>query len=306
MVIHIFAMRTDLRREIEGLAFLLSVSLLWGTSFPLAKIIVSSVGTSQYVALRFALSALLLSPYLTYRLLNKRTELTKSIKPGILLGLIYFVGIWLQGLGMERTSASNAGFITSLNILIVYAVELLYYRRKYGHEFALAVILSIVGMYLMAGGSYESRIGDLLVLAGAFFWAFHVLAADSFSKRFSILDLVFVQYAITAALGLALSSQSILSLNWLEFLAILLYLATVCSILVGFLQLEGQSRTTASRAALVYSLEPVFAAAFSYLMLGESLGFVQLVGAALIVASLIVSLWGIAKAGKDDKKIERK
>ncbi|MGQ9469986.1 MAG: DMT family transporter [Nitrososphaerales archaeon] len=288
-------MQANLSTEILGLIFLVLVSLFWGTSFPFTKIVVSSLGTNQYIALRFSLSILLLSPYFIHRLLFKRDEFLMSIKPGVILGLIYFAGIWLQGLGMENTSASNAGFITGLYIPIVYAIELLIYRRKYDHEFMLAIALSFAGMYLLTGSSYESRIGDLIVLAGAFFWALHVLAVDRFSKSYSILDLVLIQYAVTAMVGLTIASPPYILLGWLDFSIVLFYLAAVCSVLVGFLQLEGQSRTTASQAVLIYALEPIFAAVFSFLMLGERLGFEQSIGATMIITSIMISLWGRIK-----------
>jgi len=267
----------------------MSVSLLWGTSFPLIKVTVSEIGTGKYVVLRFGLSTLLISPYFLYNFWRRNKRSFLPLRAGAILGVLYFGGIWLQGLGMEYTSASNAGFITSLYIPIVYAVDLIYKKRKYSRSFAIAMVLSVAGMYLVTGGSLESRLGDLIVFGGAVFWAFHVLAVDKFSKLHPSLDLVFAQYAATAVLALLLSpSVELRRLGSLCYA--LFYLAVVCSLLVGVLQLMGQRYTAASQASLVYASEPVFAALFSFLALGERMGTRELFGAFMIMVSILLSL----------------
>ncbi|MEM2940409.1 MAG: DMT family transporter [Thermoproteota archaeon] len=281
-----------------GSFLLVLVSLLWGTSFPLIKIVVSKISAGEYVAFRFSLSVMLLIPYLFYILLRNKARLREAVKPGVILGLLYSGGIFLQGLGTGYTSASNSGFITSLYIPIVYAIDVLRRKFSYNHKFTLALILSVIGMYLMSGGSYESRIGDLMVLAGALFWALQVLAVDRFSKKYFSLDLVFFQYAVTAITGFALTPVSSGSESLVEVLPTLLYLAAVCSILVGVLQILGQKYTSASQAVLIYALEPVSAALFSFLIRGERLGFSESVGATLILVSVIISLWEMANRKK--------
>ncbi|MCX8183611.1 MAG: DMT family transporter, partial [Crenarchaeota archaeon] len=153
------------RVKILGPSLLVIVSILWGTSFPLIKIVVSRINAGEYVVFRFTISVLLLLPYFVHSLFKNRSKMLEATGPGVILGLLYFWGIFLQGLGTGYTSASNSGFITSLYIPIVYAVDVLRRRFNYNHKFTLALILSVIGMYLMSGGSYESRIGDLMVLA---------------------------------------------------------------------------------------------------------------------------------------------
>ncbi|MBO3832722.1 MAG: DMT family transporter [Candidatus Brockarchaeota archaeon] len=286
--------------KILGPLLLVIVSILWGTSFPLIKIVVSRINAGEYVALRFTLSVILLLPYFVHGLLKNRSKMREAAGPGAVLGLLYFGGIFLQGLGTGYTSASNSGFITSLYIPIVYAVDVLRRRFNYNHKFTLALILSVIGMYLISGGTYESRIGDLMVLAGAFFWALQVLAVDSFSKKYFSLDLVFYQYAVTAIAGLAFFPASSGFESLIEVIPPLLYLAAVCSILVGVLQVLGQKHTSASQAVLIYALEPVSAALFSFLILGERLGTTESTGAILIMVSVIISLVEIAHMRKED------
>lgn len=284
--------------KILGPSLLVIVSILWGTSFPLIKIVVSRINAGEYVTFRFTLSVLLLLPYFAHSLFKNRVKMLEAAKPGVILGLLYFGGIFLQGLGTGYTSASNSGFITSLYIPIVYAADVLRRRFNYNHKFTLALILSVIGMYLMSGGTYESRIGDLMVLAGAFFWALQVLAVDSFSKKYFSLDLVFFQYAVTAITGLVFIHASPGFESLVEVIPVLLYLAAVCSILVGVLQVLGQKYTSASQAVLIYALEPVSAALFSFLMLGERLGAIESTGATLILISVVISLGEMARRRK--------
>jgi len=276
--------------KILGPLLLVIVSILWGTSFPLIKIVVSRINAGEYVAFRFTLSVLFLLPYFIHSIFKKRSKIREAARPGLILGLLYFGGIFLQGLGTGYTSASNSGFITSLYIPIVYAIDVLQQRFNYNHKFTIALILSVIGMYLISGGSYESRIGDLIVLAGAFFWALQVLAVDRFSKKYFSIDLVFFQYAVTAIAGLVLFPASSFPESLISVFPILLYLAAVCSILVGVLQVLGQKYTSASQAVLIYALEPVSALLFSLLMLGEKLGIIESIGATLILISVIISL----------------
>lgn len=282
--------------KVLGPLLLVLVSILWGTSFPLIKMVTASIDANEYVAFRFTLAIFLLLPYFVYVFLKRRDELYKAAKPGVILGVLYFGGIFLQGLGTKYTTASNSGFITSFYIPLVYAIDVLNHRLNYSHKLTLALFLSMLGIYLISGGSYELRIGDLIVLMGAFFWAFQVLAIDKFSKEeYFSLDLVFFQYGVTASLGL-------FSINFTpdfgkiaEVLFQLLYLAAICSVLVGVLQIVGQRYTTASQASLIYVLEPVFAALFSFMLLGERLNIIELIGALLILGSVIISSWEIAR-----------
>ena len=271
-----------------GISSLLLLTLIWGTTFPEIKIVVTSIGYSYYVALRFGIATLLLSPWAFLR----RSNLASTLRPGALLGLLFFGGITLQGLGMEYTSSSNAAFITGLSVVIIYVVEVVSGREKPSRRLATAVVLSIAGLYLISFTErFEPRIGDLIVLAGAFFWAFQIISAGIYSKLYALDCLLYLQNAFTAAGGLVLISFSqpptTLGLN--DILLHLLYLSTGCTILANFLQLYGQRRVRNVEAAIIYLMEPVFAAFFSYIIMGEVLTFRQYIGAALILMAMIIS-----------------
>lgn len=288
--------------KILGLALLVALTLVWGTSFPAIKIAVPLLGANSYVYLRFAIATLALTPYAAYRLARSTENFRASLIPGAALGLIYFTGIWLQGFGMEFTTATNAGFITSLYIPIVYAIDVLVFKARYGANFIVSAALSALGLYLLSGGIEGINPGDLLVLGGAFAWALHVVAVDRFAGKHHALDLVYIQYLVTSFLGGALVNFN-LDLNALvQVFPIMLYLALSCSVLAGVLQVVGQRYTTPSEAALIYTLEPVFAALFSYALLGETLSGVKLLGALLILASVTLASWSITRSSKNNKE----
>ena len=278
-----------------GTVLLTALTLIWGTSFPLIKTVVSVVGASPYVYLRFALATAALAPYAAYRLARGGSEFVHALLPGTALGAAYFAGIWLQGLGMEYTTATNAGFITSLHVPMVYAADALVFGSRHGPTFLASATLSILGLWLISGGMSGVNPGDLIVLAGAAAWAVHVLAVARFASSHRALDLVFAQYAVTSLLsGAMMGFKANLGAAGRVTLE-LLYLALACSVLAGILQVVGQRYTTPSEAALIYTLEPVFAAAFSHLLLGESLAGARLFGAALILAAVATASWDMAR-----------
>jgi len=278
--------------RLRGVLSLLLLTLLWGTTFPEIKVVVSLVGYSYYVALRFLLASAMLTPLVA----GRRERLTAAARPGVVLGALFLGGITLQGMGMQYTSSSNAAFVTGLSIVIVYVLEVLAGRERLGLRLATAVALATSGLYLLSvTDGLEFSVGDLIVLAGAFFWALHIIFTGMYSRKYSLDGLLYVQNVVTALGGLALTALSPPAPPNLLAVAAphILYLSTVCTILAGFLQLYGQQRVRNVEAAVIYLMEPVFAALSSYFILGEVMTVRQLAGACLILASLaIVSVKG--------------
>ncbi|RLF00330.1 MAG: hypothetical protein DRJ57_01075 [Thermoprotei archaeon] len=271
-----------------GVASLVALTLVWGTTFPAIKAVVSSIGFAYYVALRFGLATLLLMPVAARR----AHELRRYLRPGAALGLLYFSGITLQGLGMEFTTASNAAFVTGLSVVMVYVIEVLLGAEKPSLELTGAVALATLGMYLLSlsGFPLQLAVGDLIVLVGALFWALQIIAVDRLSSG-SLTTLLLMECGITAAAASTLSPLTgPLPLAELRAaLPHLLYLALVCTPIANALQLYGQRWVRSVDAALIYLLEPVFAALFSFIFLGEMMTPRQAVGALLILTAMAVS-----------------
>ncbi|MEM1508574.1 MAG: DMT family transporter [Thermofilaceae archaeon] len=276
-------------RRAKGMASLVALTAIWGTTFPAIKVAVEGVGFLYYVAFRFTLASAILAPLA----LKKFENLRKFIREGMLIGSLYFGGITLQGWGMEYTRASNAAFVTGLSVVFVYALETVLGKVKLSLRLTEALLLAVFGLYMLSfsEGIYELMLGDLIVLAGSLFWALQIISVDRVAKG-DLYSLLFLECLVNALyaslLAFTLSALSVEKFS--NTLIPLAYLATVCTIGANALQLYGQRWVNSIDAAMVYLLEPVFASVFSYIFLGEQLSPMQLLGASAILTSMAVSM----------------
>lgn len=279
-----------MKSKFVGQAILILLTFIWGTTFPVMKIIVENIGFAYYVFLRFSIASIILAPYIFLR--YKAKILFKDMFPGIVLGILFLGGISFQGLGIEYTSASNAAFITGLSVVFVYLIEVAIGGEKVSIQLLLAVILSIIGLYLLSfKDMFTPCIGDLIVLIGSFFWAFQIISVGRYSKKFDLSRLLFFEISSTA-LGsiLLLSFIKMPSLNnILDMIPYILYLSIFCTIFTNMLQLYGQKLVSNVKAAIIYLMEPVFAYMLSFIMLGEQLSIRQFFGAFFIMLAMILS-----------------
>ena len=279
-----------MKSKFVGQAILILLTFIWGTTFPVMKIIVENIGFAYYVFLRFSIASIILAPYIFLR--YKAKILFKDMFPGIVLGILFLGGISFQGLGIEYTSASNAAFITGLSVVFVYLIEVAIGGEKVSIQLLLAIILSIIGLYLLSfKDMFTPCIGDLIVLIGSFFWAFQIISVGRYSKKFDLSRLLFFEISSTA-LGsiLLLSFIKMPSLNnILDMIPYILYLSIFCTIFTNMLQLYGQKLVSNVEAAIIYLMEPVFAYILSFIMLGEQLSIRQFFGAFFIMLAMILS-----------------
>ncbi len=270
---------------LKGLLPLLGTSIFWGSSFPAIKVAVGYVGGELYTGMRSLLTIMLLAPYVWY----KRHLLTRDVvKGGLLVGLAYTLGIWLQGWGTGLTTASKSAFITGMNVPFVHAYMALV-LRKYDRYLAISLGMSLLGLYLLTRPDVALNIGDFLVLLGAVFWAAQIIMVSHVSRADPLLIVFLEMIPGLVFLPVGLARTGIEPLMDVRALLVLLYLALVCTIGAFGLQVYGQRHISAGVAAIVYLLEPVFAGIFSYIALGETMDHYQLVGAGLIVLAIAVS-----------------
>ena len=264
---------------------LLLVTIIWGSAFAVMRL-AAGYGTIFYLnGLRFLLGALLLLPFARIR---------SAFGPGNLIyvglgGFALFVAVGLQQAGLATTTAGNAGFITSLYVVVVPLFLWLFWKQRPSSLIGIAVLLAIAGGYLLStGGSFQVRPGDLLILVSSLFWAMHVVVVSRVQGKMEALPFAMGQFGVCAALNLVTgifiehpSREALLSL-----LPAIIYTGVV-SIAVGFtLQVIAQKQTPANEAALIMSLESVFAALFGWLFLREILQPVQTAGCILILAAV--------------------
>ena len=285
------ALRADL--------LMLSTAIIWGTVFVAQRLGMDAVGPFLYSGLRFSLAALVLLPLLP--LLERRTS--DSAPPplnrhlllgGGLMGLALALGINLQQVGLLFTSVTNSGFITGLYVIMVPLLGL-FIGQKTSLGIWLGASLAVVGMFLLSvGDGFQVASGDWLQLAGAFVWGVHVLMVGFFARRHDPLRLAIVQFVTCAVISLllALCFEEIQISMILQAGPAILY-GGLFGVAIGFtLQVVAQKHAIASHAAIILSLEAVFAALAGAVFLDESLHLRGYIGCALMFGGMLVAqLW---------------
>jgi len=286
-----------MRSERFGLLALLVVTLVWGTTFPSMKLLSAQLDALQIIWLRFAIAMVVLVPL--WRGM-RRAEL----RWGRLLGGLLFLAFWLQVEGLARTTSNRNAFVTGLNVLVVPILAMLALGRRYGWRLWAACAMACVGMALMFHEDDPWNLGDSLTLASTVFYAIYILALEESARHNQQAPLRATRMAAAQATVMLLASTVLLLLRAdgfpLQRLAqldtpawvALVYLGVLASVVVVTLQAWGQQRVDAMRSAIIFGLEPVFAAITAWALLGEQLGVAGLAGAALIVGALIFSQMG--------------
>lgn len=277
---------------------MLITALIWGTTFVAQRIGMDNIGPFLFTGLRFALGALALLPLLLWQ---RRGAAQHEPFPqrglllgGLLMGLALTLGINLQQVGLLFTSVTNAGFITGLYVIVVPLLGMII-GQKTGIGTWIGALLAVVGMALLSiGEDFQVASGDWIQLAGAFAWGIHVLLVSFFVSRHDAIRLAFLQFVTCAVVSLILSAvfeHSTLAGIWLAAPA-LLY-GGLFSVGVGYtLQVVAQRHAIASHAAVILSLEAVFAAIAGALFLDESLTTRGYLGCMLMfIGMLTAQLW---------------
>ena len=268
---------------------LVTVTMMWGLTFPLIRAAVQEMAPLHFVAARFAIATLLLAPLVALdgRL---RGGLGAAALPGIVLGLLSYGCYILQTFGLRSVPASRAAFITGTSVIVVPLLSPLFGRAVPGRIDLGAALLATVGLLLLtAPDGGRPTVGDLLILACAVLYAFYLHGLHVFVTRgVATGPLTVTQIASIGALGVAIApfgppSGRLGPASW----SALAFCAVGATLLTFWLQTRFQSRTTPERTALIFALEPVFATLFAYLLLHESVGLTGAAGGALIMMAVV-------------------
>lgn len=271
-----------------GSLTLVLITLIWGSTFVVVKETVESVAPPLLLALRFSVAALLLAWVRPSR---------GALVPGLILGVLSFAGFATQTLGLVSTTASKAAFITGLSVILTPLFSALWFRyRGFRHSVParayLAALVALSGLGLMSfTGPLGVTTGDLWVLGTAVFYAFYIIYLGEVAPRYGALELSAAQFWPMAALAWLWALPQLGDISSLSMGSVgsIVYLGAVATALVSWLQVRAQRVVSAHTAALIFVLEPVFAAVFAYALLGEALGLWGWVGAALVGAAMLLS-----------------
>jgi drug/metabolite transporter (DMT)-like permease len=266
---------------------LLLVAVLWGSAFAAQRVAAQLGSVYFFNGARFLVAALILAP------LGRRSRvLPGQWKWMCAAGAVLFVSSAVQQAGLLTTSAANAGFLTSLYVVLVPFVLFIGWRQKPHVMAVLAVVMAGAGAFLLStGGRFEIRSGDALELGGAAFWALHVVLLGKFASPYDAISFSMGQLLVGSGLNW-LVGAFVEPLPWpapIALIGAILYTAVISLALGYTLQIWGQRHTPPTDAAIILSLESVFAAIAGALVLAEKLLPVQMGGCALIILAAVVA-----------------
>lgn len=289
---------------IKSDALLLTTAVIWGFAFVAQRVGMEYVGPFTFNGIRFGIGSLSLLPLVLMS--REQPAATKNIlaPPGLktillgggALGLALFAGASLQQMGLVYTTAGKAGFITGLYVIIVPILGL-FWRQQPRVGTWIGAVLATIGLYLLSvTEEFTIELGDLLVLVGAFFWAAHVLIIGWLSPRINPIKLAFSQYVACSILSLiAASGVETITFNSIVAAAIPILYGGLLSVGIAYtLQVIAQRDAHPAHAAILLSLEAVFAAIGGWLILGEIISARGLVGCGLMLSGMLLSqLWDL-------------
>ena len=273
-------------------------AIVWGATFIAQKTGMETIGPMGFTFGRYLIGAVVIVPFALYesRKINLIAALRKDKQLGFEafgLGAVMFGGIGLQQTALLYTNVANAAFLTALYVPLVPLIAAVFLRRHVPLNIWPAVLLSMAGSYLLSGtSSLDAQFGDLLIIGGAFFWAGHILLIQHVLEKIAApLQLSVYQSLVTALLA-GIVMVPLETPHPSDFLPVLpqLAFAGVMAVGIGYtLQLVAQRHTPAAAAAVILSLESVFAAVFGWWLLGEQLVSLALIGCALIFIAVIIA-----------------
>lgn len=280
-----------LRERLVSDSFLFLAAIIWGLGFVAQRQASSHLGFNAFNGIRFLIGGLIILPFIRKRLQGQRSGLGWMA----LAGSVLFVASSLQQMGIGTTSASTAGFITGTYVVLVPVILALFWRKRTSLYTWLAAIVALGGTYMLStgGSAIAPSSGSLLLLAGSFIWALHVIIVGMAVQKVDVFVFSAGQFLVCGLIHMAMSfviepvTFDALRASWMP----LLY-ASLFSVAIGFtFQAIGQRKAPAADAALILSLEAVFAAIAGVLFLRESLNPIQVIGAAIILAAILFAQW---------------
>lgn len=290
-------------KKMRGKLVLFIASLLWGTCFVFQKIGMDYIGAYTLGVFRFLLGAFTLIPLIVFldKMENKKHPKKSGVDGSFLdknlylgggvCGTTLFAAASLQQIGLKYTTAGKAGFLTSLEIVLV-AVIMICITRKVQVNTLIGVLLAVIGMYLlcMVEGFYLEK-GDAYELAGVIFWAMQILAIDKYSKMVDVIKLSFVQFVTTGILSFVFMVV-FEKPQWNDIrngVIPILYTAIIEVAVAYTLQIIGQRDTPPAIAAIILSLEAVFSVISGAVILGETMSLREIIGCLCMLAAVIIS-----------------
>ena len=286
------------------IASLLVVTAIWGSTFPVLKVATASLSGIEVSSLRFLVAAICMAPWALRA--SRRAWID-----GALLGSIALVSYVAQAYGLQTISSNRSAFLTSLNVLMVPFFGLAL-GNPISPRVVVAAFMACAGVGLMSWEGELSYLADAATVVGAAAYAMYVIGVSALAPKHAAKHLAATQIVCMALIGMALAPlmatpehhhTTLLARLNREVVLSLVYLGAIATAGVLFLQALAQRHVSADKVAVVYAMEPVFAALFAWWWIGESLSPSAAVGGLVIVAAVLLSEWR-SPAGKDQEALK--
>lgn len=271
-------------------ALLVFVTMIWGSTFLVVKYVVRLSGPFTYLAFAYGIGALALALIFRKRL----ARITRAeLRNGLIIGLFLFTGYALQTTGLQFTTVSKAGFITGLNVPLIPVFMFLLLRQRASRGAVIGILLSFAGLFLLSFNNQLTLsfgIGELLIFGAAIAFALHVVNISRFSPGADATNLVIMQIGLSSLLSfiaIPIAHQPLFVPSWSFWLPVML-MGTIDVAFTLLVMNRVQQFIGGTKAALIYALEPVWAALAGILLAGDVLSLPAWIGCGCILAGMIV------------------
>jgi drug/metabolite transporter (DMT)-like permease len=285
-------------QQLRSNILLLLAAFIWGFAFIAQKTSMDYIDPFTFNGIRFFLGSLSLLPLIL--LFNKKPlinsvpsngkDMKQTAQAGLKAGFILFVGASLQQIGLIYTTAGKAAFITGLYIVIVPLLGL-FIKQRLNLNMGLGAVVAALGLYFLSiTDGFTLSLGDLLELIGALFWSIHILLIDRYAQKIDLLKLSLFQMVTcgTLSLSVAVFTETIAWSSIEQALIPIVYGGVFSAGVAYTLQIIGQKNAQPSQAAIILSMEAVFAALGGYLLLEEHLSTRGLMGCLLMLMGMLL------------------
>jgi drug/metabolite transporter (DMT)-like permease len=277
-----------MRRAPAPILALVGVTAIWGYTFVPVQKAVAVYPLFAFLAVRFAISTATLAPFAWGSL---RALPPRGWAAGLGAGTLLAFAYGLQTAGLDLTTVTSTGFITGLYVVFTPLIALAAFRTPVPATVWVGVVLSLAGLLLLSGAPGGSWAGNLLVLANAGAQSLQIVAMERYAPRYDARALTFLQMGVASAgfTVVAVAAGQVEAPPDAHTWYALVVTGVFAGALGYLVATWVQSRTTAARAALVFTLEAPFAALFGVLLLSETLGWAGWLGCAVMLSGIVLA-----------------
>ncbi|KAF5049492.1 EamA-like transporter family protein [anaerobic digester metagenome] len=284
-------------KEVKSVFILLLTAAIWGFAFVAQRVGMQHVGAFTFNGVRFALGSISLLPVIYFfnrknkEQQKEEADLKSTVKSGLIAGSVLFIAASLQQIGLIYTTAGKAGFITSLYIVLVPIIGILFKQKTHTKTW-IGALTAAIGLYFLSiNESFTIEFGDFLEIIGAVFWACHILLIDRFVKNVDAIKLSSIQFATCAVLSMitAFITEDVNAAGISGALVPILYGGIMSAGVAYTLQAVGQKYAKPSHAAIALSMESVFAAIGGIVLLAERMSPRGYLGCALMLLGMLIA-----------------